>query len=282
MPAMNGRVLTALGVFAAVVAIAASAGLALALVGGGDEGGAPAAKDVAVGPGAGGSAADADAAPGASAPGPTPPVPALVEKPARGPAFVIAQLRAGARVELSSRPGGDPIETLGPRTEFGSRVVLAVVRRDNGWLGVSSPDLPNGRLGWVREDPRQLDLYWTKYSLHVDLSDLSLSLRYGEATVARFLVTIGAPGSETPVGRYGVTDALSFDESPAYGCCALALSGRQTQLPEDWIGGDRLAIHGTPGPVGGAESHGCIRATDATMREIFRRVPLGTPVFIDE
>jgi hypothetical protein len=280
MPAMNGRVLTALGVFAAVVAIAASAGLALALVGGGEEGGALAAKDVAVGPGASGSGGGG--APGASASSPTAPVPALVEKPARGPAFVIARLRAGARLELSGSPGGDAIETLGPRTEFGSSVVLSVVRRVNGWLGVSSPDLPNGRLGWIREDPRRVDLYWTKYSLHVDLSDLSLSLRYGDGTVARFLVTVGAPGSETPVGRYGVTDALSFDESPAYGCCALALSGRQTQLPEDWIGGDRLAIHGTPGPVGAAESHGCIRATDATMREIFRRVPLGTPVFIDE
>ena len=93
-------------------------------------------------------------------------------------------------------------------------------------------------------------------------------------------VTVGGPGTETPVGRYAVTDRLLFDEDPAYGCCALALSGRQTRLPEAWIGGDRLAIHGTSGAVGGAESHGCIRADEPTMRFLLRYVPLGTPVFV--
>lgn len=278
MAAMNGRVLTALGILAAVVAVASAVGLALALIGSDDEQAAATAPAVVVNldpkPASPGSV------PPVAATAPSSPVTALAEKPARGPAFAIAHLRAGARVALWSEPGGDLIETLGPRTEFGSPVVLSVVRRHGGWLGVSSPDMPNGRLGWIRRDPLRVDLYWTKYSLHADLSDLSLSLRYGAGTVGRFLITVGAPGSETPLGRYGITDALSFDESPFYGCCALALSGRQTQLPEGWLGGDRLAIHGTPGPVGGAESHGCIRATDATMRELFRRLPLGTPVFV--
>jgi hypothetical protein len=213
---------------------------------------------------------------------PPDPVPALSRKPAAGPAFAIARLRPGARASMWSAPGGGLVETLGPRTEFGSPVVLSVVKRRSGWLGVASADLPNGRLGWIRDDPTRIDVYWTEYSLHANLSGLSLSLHYGSKTVGRFLVTVGGPGTETPAGRYGVTDALSFDESPFYGCCALALSGRQTSLPSDWIGGDRLAIHGTPGPVGAAESHGCIRATDTTMRLLFERIPLGTPVFVRE
>jgi hypothetical protein len=278
---MSNRVLTALGVLAAVVAVAAASGLALAIVDSGDEGIAAQEKTVIVDLGAAPARGEAPAgsAGARAAPGP---VPTLAERPARGPAFAIAHVRPGARVQLWSEPGRDLVETLGPHTEFGSPTVLAVVERRGGWLGVTSPEMPNGRLGWIRRDPLRIDLYWTKYSLAVDLSSLSLSLRYGRGTVARFLVTVGAPGTETPLGHYGVTDALSFDESPFYGCCALALSGRQTQLPADWIGGDRLAIHGTPGPVGAAESHGCIRATDATMRELFRRVPLGTPVFVDE
>jgi hypothetical protein len=306
MAAMSSRALTALGVLAAAVAVAAAAALALALADSG-RGGAPTpGKTVVVdldrqqrppaSPGSrpqrqasadlAGSAARASA-PAGSSPVPeastaSPPVPALTERPASGPAFAIARLRPGARLGLWSEPGGNRLETVGPRTEFGSPVVFSVAKSRGRWLGVETADVPDGQLGWIRRDPRQVDLYWTKYSLHADLSGLSLSLRYGKATIARFLVTVGAPGSETPVGRYGITDALSFDESPFYGCCALALSGRQTQLPEGWIGGDRLAIHGTPGPVGGAESHGCIRATDATMRELFRRVPLGAPVFVDE
>jgi hypothetical protein len=281
---MNGRALTALGILAAVVAVAAAAGLALAVFGSDDGSVATKGQTVAVNLDGKRSTARQGSSAGSTsrAAAPSYPVTALAERPARGPAFAIARLRAGARIALWGKPGGDLVKTLGPRTEFGSPVVLSVARSSGGWLGVSSPDLPNGRLGWIRRDPRRVDLYWTKYSLHVDLSTLSLSLRYGKGRVGRFLVTVGAPGSETPAGRYGITDALSFDESPFYGCCALALSGRQTRLPEGWIGGDRLAIHGTPGPVGGAESHGCIRATDATMRELFRRVPLGTPVFVDE
>jgi hypothetical protein len=291
MAVVSRRVTIGLGVLAAAVAVVALAGLALAALvspdsgGGGSRSGAdafaierlgttPPAGDRAAAPAPAGGEEQA-AAPSA------PPVPALDGRPVRGPSFAIARLRPGAGAPMWDAPGGEIVETLGPRTEFGSPTILSVVRTRPGWLGVATPNLPNGKLGWIRRDPIRFDLYWTKYSLHADLSDLSLTLRYGRTTVSRFLVTVGAPGSETPLGRYGITDALSFNESPFYGCCALALSGRQTQLPEGWIGGDRLAIHGTPGPVGGAESHGCIRATDATMRTLFRRVPLGAPVFVD-
>ena len=65
-------------------------------------------------------------------------------------------------------------------------------------------------------------------------------------------------------------------------CCAVALSGHQTKLVPGWPGGDRLAIHGTPNPetVGTEASLGCMRAYDADIRALMRRVPLGAPVFI--
>ncbi len=207
-------------------------------------------------------------------------VPALAEKPARGPAFAIARLRGNSPVVMWRSPSRRLLRTVGPETEFGSPLVLSVVKRRAGWLGVSTPDLSNGRLGWIRRDPRQVQVYWTKYSLHADLSARTLSVHYGDDSLDRFVVTVGAPGSETPIGRFAITDAISFGSSPYYGCCALALSGRQTRLPASWLGGDRIAIHGTDGPVGDAASHGCIRATNAAMRTLFRRVPLGTPVFV--
>jgi L,D-transpeptidase-like protein len=211
---------------------------------------------------------------------PPDPVPALAGKPARGPEFAIARLRERSRVTVWRSPEGRVVGAAGPETEFGSPVVFSVVKERGGWLGVATPDLPNGRLGWIRRDSRHVDLYWTRYSLNVDLSARMLSLRYGDGAIDRFVVTVGGPGFETPTGRFSVTDALSFDSSPFYGCCALALSGRQTRLPPGWLGGDRIAVHGTPGPVGGAESHGCIRATDSTMRTLLHRIPLGTPVFV--
>jgi hypothetical protein len=211
------------------------------------------------------------------------PAPAtLARKPRRGPAFEIAHVREGQRIDLQSAPGGPVVVKLGAKTEFGSPVSFSVVATKPGWLGVTAPQLPNGELGWVSRDPARVEVYWTRYSLHASLAVRKLELRYGHHLVRRFEVTVGGPGTETPPGRYGVTDGVSFDESPFYGCCALALSGHQESgLPAGWIGGNRLAIHGTPGAVGGAESLGCIRATDETMRYLFARVPLGTPVFID-
>jgi lipoprotein-anchoring transpeptidase ErfK/SrfK len=46
------------------------------------------------------------------------------------------------------------------------------------------------------------------------------------------------------------------------------------------IGGNRMAIHGTPDATGGSTSHGCLRASDPDMISLFARVPLGAPVFI--
>ena len=216
----------------------------------------------------------------AIAPQPSGPTPSLARQPLRGPYFPIVQLLPGARVALYSTPAGKVVQELSAKTEFGSPRVLGVARRRGSWLGVDTSLRPDGKLGWVRFDVAKMKLYWTRYSLRVLLAKRQMELRYGRRLMASYTVTVGAAGSSTPLGRFAITDALVFDQSPYYGCCALALSGRQEHLPVGWLGGDRIAIHGTPGPVGFAASHGCIRATDETMRSLFRRVPLGTPVFV--
>ncbi len=209
------------------------------------------------------------------------PVPTVADQPRSGPHFAILELRQGARAPIFTSPGGKLVSTLSAHSEFGSPRVLGVARQTGSWLGVTTPLRANGQLGWIRFDPAKLDLYWTRYSLRVLLSKRILELRYAGRVLGRYTVTVGATGSDTPQGRFSITDALSFDHSPFYGCCALALSGHQEHLPFGWLGGNRIAIHGTPGPVGYAASHGCIRATDETVRTLFRRVPLGTPVFVD-
>jgi hypothetical protein len=304
MGAMSERMLTAIGTVAAVVAVVAGFALLFHVL---DEGGdeAPASATVirvtrpqttAVPAGhtkAGRSARPGHATVGAKVPRkvepsrPAPPTaaaypaPTLLGRPVNGPAFEIAHVREGAHVDLRSAPNGPVVTRLGDKTEFGSPVSFSVVATKPGWLGVTAPELPNGELAWIARDPQAVEVYWTRWSIHASLAGRSLQLRYGHKVMSTFTVTIGGPGTETPPGRYGVTDGISFDESPYYGCCALALSGHQThELPAGWIGGNRLAIHGTPGAVGNAESLGCIRATDETMRYLFRRVPLGTPVFV--
>jgi L,D-transpeptidase catalytic domain len=186
-------------------------------------------------------------------------------------------------VALSERPGGPAVMRVGARTEFGSKQVLGVAARRRGWLGVVATGRPNNRLAWVRREQPGLRLRRTGYSLHADLSARTLTLRKDGRRVKRLTVAIGRPGSETPTGRFVVTDKLSGSSyGPYYGCCILALSGIQPNTPPGWTGGNRLAIHGTDSPstIGAAASAGCLRASDADLYPLMRLVPLGTPVFI--
>ena len=188
----------------------------------------------------------------------------------------------GSRVALRTKPGGKVVRTLGWRTRFGSRTVLAVFARRGAWAGVPTPLLPDGKLGWVRLDPVRLRPGWTRYSIDVDLSSKAARLRLSGRAVRSFSVTVGAPASPTPTGRFAITDTFRGGLDPAYGCCALATSALQTDLPSGWLGGDRIAIHGTTGPLGAALSHGCIRASNAAVSALVRRVGLGTPVVIHQ
>jgi hypothetical protein len=206
---------------------------------------------------------------------------ASVEPKPPGGTHTIAVVRGS--VPLRSRPNGRVLATALARTEFGGPRVLSVAARRRSWLGVVATELPNGRLAWVNAGNRALRLRRTAYSLHADLSERALELRRGGHTIRRLAVAVGRPGSETPTGRFAVTDKLSGSRyGPYYGCCILALNGHQPHLPAGWPGGDRLAIHGTdsPGTIGTAASAGCLRAADADLQLLMRRVPLGTPVFI--
>jgi len=199
----------------------------------------------------------------------------------RPPLYAIARVRDGERVALRRSPGGRPVETLGDTTEFGSTRSFWIAQVRGDWLGVPAPELPNGVLGWIRDDRDRLELYQTRYSVVADISERRLQLRYGNRVLGRIPVTVGAPGSPTPTGDFAVTDALAGAEiGPYYGCCILALTGHQPNLPPDWLGGDRIAIHGTPGELGLAASSGCIRAGNENMVGLFARVPLGAPVFV--
>jgi len=209
--------------------------------------------------------------------------PVTVAPKLRGPTFSVVSVRHGHTLRLHESPGGRVVATAWWITEYGSSAELSVAATRGGWLGLTSSDRPNGRLGWVRADNPSLEVHTTRMSVRIDLSRRSLVLRNGREVVRRATVGIGRIGSATPTGRYSITDELrgkSFGRY--YGCCIVALSGHQMNKPSGWSGGDRLAIHGTndPGSVGMRSSAGCLHADGEDMRMLMRRVPLGTPVFI--
>jgi hypothetical protein len=206
------------------------------------------------------------------------PAPAA-ERPAPSARYLTARLLEPTA--LRAAPGGRALHRLATRTEFGSRRVLAVTARRDGWLRVIAPERPNGRAGWIPE--RRARLRGTDVSLHVDRSARELTVRRDGRVVRRFPVAVGRPDTPTPTGRFAVTDKLHPDRTDSpYGCCALALSGHQTKLVPGWPGGDRLAIHATPQveTVGRAASLGCMRGRERDIRRLMRTVPVGAPVFV--
>lgn len=214
------------------------------------------------------------------APGPSPPAQRSLVLPSRGHPLLV--VREGAHVALREGPsdGAGLVKRVGWKTEWGSHRVLAVEDTHEGWAAVPTPLLPNGQLAWVRLDRHSFRAQWTPYSVSVDLSERRAALLRGNRVLRSFSVTVGAPGSETPIGRFAVTDSFEGGLNPAYGCCAIALTAHQPNLPSGWLGGNRIAIHGTSGPLGVALSHGCVRAADADVRALVKRLPAGTPVTI--
>jgi hypothetical protein len=191
-----------------------------------------------------------------------------------------ARVPRGNRVALRDRPGGRILTRVGARTEFGSPQTLAVVFRKGDWFAVHTPALGNKQLGWVRAAP--LRLLRRPVQLEVDLSRRELSVRDEQGVERRISVAVGAVDTPTPPGEFFVTDKLPGAEfGPYYGCCILALSGRQPNLPQGWSGGDRLAIHGSPTATWGqAVSNGCLHADETDLRFLMKTVRLGTAVEI--
>jgi lipoprotein-anchoring transpeptidase ErfK/SrfK len=190
------------------------------------------------------------------------------------PGTLIAVVRR--EIVMRGAPNGPVLVRVSPQTAFGSPQALAVTHASRGGFRVISTSLPNGRVGWVAR--RAVVVRKTTLSLDVDLSQQVLRVRNGSRVVRRISVGTGAPGTSTPLGRFAITDKLNGAAfSPVYGCCILALSGHQTNLPRGWTGGDRLAIHA--GPLG-AVSTGCLHASTSDLRFLKRSVPLGAQVVI--
>ena len=182
---------------------------------------------------------------------------------------------------LYREPGGAKRLRITPKTEWGSTRVLGVVSQRGEWLGVQASELKNGEIAWIRRSATTLDC--VNWSLHADLSKRELVVRHNGDTVRTLHVAIGRRDNPTPKGRFSVTDRLKVTSGGSpYGCCVLALTGHQTDLPPYWPGGDRLAVHATndESSIGEPVSLGCMRTVATQARWLINHIPLGSPVFI--
>jgi hypothetical protein len=192
----------------------------------------------------------------------------------------VGRIPPNGLVALRAKPGGRIVETVGEKTEFGSpETVSPTGQRRGDWIAVRHTSLGNAGTAWVKI--AELEFRPRAFRLDVDLSRREL-LVVRDGVERRIPVAVGAPDTPTPPGEYYVTDKLrGSDFGDFYGCCILALSGTQPNLPQGWSGGDRLAIHGSPTPTWGKNvSNGCFHAPEPDLRWLIEHVPLGTVVSV--
>lgn len=168
------------------------------------------------------------------------------------------------------------------RPDFRPRVVLAVgIRYDAAgrpaWYRISLPGRPNGRTGWV--PAASVDVKPIRKEIVIDRGDRTLELRDAGRVVLRTRVAVGAPGMETPLGRFYVV-AKFRPTAPVLGVFAFETSAYSKM--SEWPGGGIVGIHGTntPALLGQAVSHGCVRVANEVILRLRQLVPVGTPIRI--
>jgi lipoprotein-anchoring transpeptidase ErfK/SrfK len=131
-----------------------------------------------------------------------------------------------------------------------------------------------------------------KYPYFITIDRPAFSLRFFKhlRLAKTYTIAVGRIGLETPAGLYHVESkvinpAWHVPNSPWAGDLAgrVIPPGPDDPLKARWLGiFDGAGIHGTDdiGSLGTAASHGCIRMSIPDVEELYDRVPLRTPVYI--
>jgi lipoprotein-anchoring transpeptidase ErfK/SrfK len=158
---------------------------------------------------------------------------------------------------------GDPI---------GGRTVSVVVRK-------TDPEVTRAELA---------DAYPTYVT--IDRGAYTLRLFKNLKLAKSYTIAVGQAGLETPAGLYTVQDKQVnpywyVPNSSWAGDLAgtVVPPGPSNPLQARWIGiADGAGIHGTTdiGSLGSSASHGCVRMSVPDVIDLYDRVPMGTPIYV--
>jgi hypothetical protein len=183
---------------------------------------------------------------------------------------------------LSTTPG-EPGVNL--RSEVLREAVVAEIERPDSERTVSA------RMQRVQPEVTQAELV-EEYPKYLTVDRSSYELRYYEnlKLAETYPIAVGTTGFETPAGEYAIQNK-AVDPAwnvPEWGG---ALAGQtipggspENPLKERWLGiYDGAGIHGTDdiASLGTSASHGCVRMSIPDVIELYDRVPVGTPIYIE-
>lgn len=109
--------------------------------------------------------------------------------------------------------------------------------------------------------------------IYIDLGAMSLTLYENGAKIGSWPVAVGSGNTPTPLGVFRISHRFTTEPS-GFGTRFLGLN-----VP--W---GQYGIHGTnmPHSIGSRTSHGCIRMFTKDVEKLYKLVPNGTPVVIED
>ena len=180
------------------------------------------------------------------------------------------------------------------RSRPGHRLDVAAARRaiDAAIDDPAAPRVLHQPLTRVRAKVNANDLAHV-YNTVITIDQAHFKLRLFKALKFRksYGVAVGQPAYPTPTGRFSITSkqvnpVWSVPNSPWAGeLQGTTVDGGSAANPlkARWMGIiNGVGIHGTGEDysIGSAASHGCIRMHVADVKDLYPRVPVGTPVLI--
>jgi lipoprotein-anchoring transpeptidase ErfK/SrfK len=149
----------------------------------------------------------------------------------------------------------------------------------NGMLGAMAAVVILARPSAAADDARTTDAAVTR-RIVVSIPDRKLALIENDQVVIIYPVAVGAPASPSPVGTFSIVNRVS---NPTYYKPGHVVGpGAGNPVGTRWIGltAKGFGIHGTatPGSIGHAKSHGCIRLRNQDVERLFERVRAGDVV----
>jgi lipoprotein-anchoring transpeptidase ErfK/SrfK len=161
------------------------------------------------------------------------------------------------------------------------QTVLPVLGTDGTWLRVRLPGRPNSHTGWITAQGTVAQT--TSWHLVVKTSTRRVLVYHSGRLIRVFTAIVGKPSTPTPHGEFFVEESIQLAPTDPGAPFALALSARSNVFQEFDGGPGQVALHGLDnigGDLGTAESHGCVRLADSSMRWLVYRVGPGVPVTI--
>lgn len=147
-------------------------------------------------------------------------------------------------------------------------------------MKVRLPRRPNTAKAWINAE--RVTLRKADYRVVVDRSSRKLYLFKGKRLVAQRRVVVGKPSTPTPLGLFAIWDKYKPPWNRPTRPRVLELTAHSEVLKTFDGGEARVAMHGMRGPLkaplGTAQSNGCIRLSDGTVRLLNSRLALGSPV----